>query len=223
MNVNVSCRDLKELNPLVKIQLEVALNDLKGQGINPLVTETYRTKERQYFLLGKGRTVNECVNMGVPKSKAKKYSNPNLSKVTWTINSIHMTRGAVDLVPQRIVNGKLLAVYDVKDKETQAIIKTMSKYGFEAGANWSHSPDSPHFQIANLNNSYKTYREKNNNPFVTKTIQQALKNKKFYNGKIDGIWGKKTTQAIKDFKKSLNWKVNGVVGVRALKKILSFL
>ena len=37
-------RDIKELNPLVQIMLEIALEKIKKKNIKPLIVETYRPK-----------------------------------------------------------------------------------------------------------------------------------------------------------------------------------
>ena len=112
-------RDLKELNPLVDFLATKALEDIRSQGVNPLVVETYRSQARQNKLYAQGRT------------------SPG-NKVTWTRNSKHTTRKAIDVVPQR--NGK--AIWNAKDKDFIIIINTMVAYGFEAGHNWKNTPDS---------------------------------------------------------------------------------
>ena len=50
------CRNTKKLNKLVQIMLAAALAEIKAKGVNPLVIETYRTRERQNYLYGQGRT-----------------------------------------------------------------------------------------------------------------------------------------------------------------------
>ena len=211
------CRDIKQLNALVRVQLELALADLKEQGVNPLVVETYRTKERQYMLYGQGRTKAQCQAKGVPT----KYADPSKSKVTSTLNSIHLTGFAVDVVPQRKVNGKMTAIWDVKDKDTQKIIATMIKYGFEAGANWTSFPDSPHFQVKSAKGV--NYSQANTTSWVTTAIQTALNKAIGANLKVDGIWGAKTTEAVNKFRKLNGWSQNGMFGTKALKNLFACL
>lgn len=207
-------RDIKELNPLVQVMLTLALEDIRKQGVNPLVVETYRPQSRQNELYCKGRTVVECIAKGISKSIATKYCTPGESKITWTLNSVHKSRKAVDLVPQR--NGD--AVWNTKDPQTQIIIKTMQKYGFEAGANWSTTPDSPHFQVKGDFN--KVFDAAHTTTYVTKAIQTAL-NKKINAGLIvDGAWGKKTTDAVNEFRKSKKYSLTGSLGTTALKALL---
>ncbi len=211
------CRDIQKLNGLVRVQLELALADLKEQGVNPLVVETYRTKERQYMLYGQGRTKAQCKAKGVPT----KYADPSKAKVTSTLNSIHLTGFAVDIVPQRKVNGKMTAIWDTKDKDTQKIIATMIKYGFEAGANWTSFPDSPHFQVKGVKGI--NYSQSNTTKWVTTAIQIAL-NKAIDAGLVvDGIWGVKTTEAVNKFRKKNGWSQNGMLGTKALKTLFKHL
>lgn len=218
VNVKTTTRDIEELNPLVKIMLEEALRKIRKNNIIPLVVETYRPKLRQYYLYGEGRTVATCVGAGMPKKYAQQYARKG-KQCTWTLNSIHIKRCAVDLVPQR--DGK--AIWNSKDKDTLKIIDVMKSVGFEAGANWHSSPDSPHFQVLGLGEKTKTFTKSNANKYVVKMIQKKLKKAGFYGDyAVDGSWGKATTTAIKKWKKSLGWTVNAKIGATALKKLLSY-
>lgn len=217
--VTNTTRDTNELNPLVKVMLDVAIGKIKKKKINPLIVETYRPKERQYYLYGKGRTYATCVGAGMPKNMAKTYADPDVSKVTWTLNSIHIKRCAVDLIPQR----DRKAIWNSNDKETKQIISIMQSVGFEAGANWTSSPDSPHFQVAGISNTKETFNKKNTNKFVTKVIQTQLKKAGFYKDyEIDGVWGTATDNEIKKWRKSVGYDVQTYIGVKALKKLLSY-
>lgn len=202
MAITDQIRDIKQLNPLCQVLLNLALTEIKSYGINPLVVETYRTQERQEMLYSQGRTT-----VG--------------NKVTWTLNSIHTQKNAVDVIPQRLINGRLTAIWNSKDKETLKIIEVMTKYGFEAGANWTSNADSPHFQLKGVSTSGTTYHAANTNKYITLMIQKAL-NKKMNAGLTeDGLWGAKTTAAINAFRKKNLWIVNGKLGAVALKKLLS--
>jgi len=230
-NTTSSIRNLNELHPLVKTLAELALQEIRDYGINPLVVETYRSKERQYYLYCKGRSYDEAVKGGVPAAKAKKYIDQLKAekytggKVTWTLNSIHIKRQAIDVVPQRIVNGKMTAIWNAKDPETKKIIATMSKYGFEAGANWKNNPDSPHFQVKGtlaktvFKRGYTTY-------YVTLAIQKALNQvPNLLKVKLveDGKWGDKTDEAVIAFRKYMKYKnKTAILGSEALKALFSF-
>ena len=52
-----------------------------------------------------------------------------------------------------------------------------------------------------------------------KTLQTALKDKGFYSGKIDGIYGKKTVSAVKAFQRKNGLKADGVAGPKTLGKL----
>jgi peptidoglycan L-alanyl-D-glutamate endopeptidase CwlK len=204
-NITEACKDKKELNSLCATLLDLAFAEIKEKGVNPLLVETYRPQTRQNYLYAQGRTA------------------PG-NKITWTLNSIHTLRNAVDVIPQRSVNGKMTAIWNSKDKETLKIISIMTKYGFEAGANWSSSPDSPHFQIKGVSTTEDEYSKANNNAFVTKMIQNAL-NKYLGNDLkvklvVDGDWGQRTTDAVNLFRNKNGWSSNGKLGSIALKELL---
>lgn len=218
MNVTSTVRDTAELNPLVEIMLQEALKRIRKEGINPLVVETYRPKERQYYLYGQGRSEKTCIGAGMPKNMAKKYAKSG-NQVTWTLSSIHIKRCAVDLIPQR--NGK--AIWNSKDKETLQIITIMKNVGFEAGANWKNSPDSPHFQVDGISTSGKNFTKSNTNKYITKMIQRQLKGAGYYKGyEVDGKWGTATDTAIKKWRKAQKWSSKAVIGTKALKKLLTY-
>lgn len=190
------CRNVKELNPLCQILLNKAIKEIEAEGISPLVIETYRSQARQNYLYSVGRTLPGA-------------------KVTWTQSSIHTKRNAVDVIPQRMIDDKMTAIWNANDKETKKIIFFMQKYGFEAGANWSSSPDSPHFQIKGVSDTAKSYSSSNTNVYITEMIQKLL------GITVDGKWGDKTTKAINKFRKLQGWKQDGKVGVQTLKKLLA--
>ena len=196
------CRDIKELNQLCQILLNKAIEEIKDTGINPLVVETYRSQVRQNYLYEQGRT------------------RPG-AKVTQTLSSVHTLRNAVDLIPQRRIDGKMTAIWNANDKETKKIIFSMQKYGFEAGANWSSSPDSPHFQIKGVSKTAKSYSITNTNSFITKMIQKLLNEKNNAGLIVDGKWGSNTTKEVNKFREKFNWKEDGKVGVETLKKLLA--
>lgn len=216
VNVKETVRDINKLNPIVQILLREALEQIKERGINPLVVETYRPKLRQYYLYGQGRTQAQCIGAGMPKKYAKEYAKPKETKVTWTLDSIHIKKCAVDLIPQR--NGK--AIWNSNDKETKKIIAIMEKVGFEAGANWKNSPDSPHFQVEGI--SGKVLKKSNTNKFLTKMVQRQLKKIGFYDYEIDGKWRTATDRAVKKWKKHMGWTANSNLGLKAIKTLVGY-
>lgn len=218
-NITTSCRDVRELNGLVQAMLNLAIKDIISQGVTPLVVETYRSQDRQNMLYCQGRTIAECTAKGIKTSFAKAYCNPKGGKVTWTLNSVHKSRKAVDVVPQRKVNGKMTAIWNTKDPQTQVIINTMQMYGFEAGANWATTPDSPHFQVKG--DFSNVFTQKNNNTHVTKAIQVALNSKINAGIVVDGKWGPATDKAVSAFRKFMKYKsTKPMIGAAALKDLM---
>lgn len=228
INVSVMVRDLTQLNPIVKVMAELAIAEVEQNGVDALVTETYRPQERQYYLYCKNRTLEQAVAGGVPKDKAikylallekEKYDGP---KVTWTLKSIHIKKRALDVVPQRKVNGKMAAIWNVNDPDTKKLIAIMSKYGFEAGANWKSNSDSPHYQVdANITTYVnRTHTTK----FLTTAIQKALIKAGIEGVMVDGIWGAGLDKAVTAFRKKMKYKNTlPILGAAALKKLLSYL
>ena len=218
--VTEQCRDVRELNSLVETMLNLAIKDIVSQGVTPLIVETYRSQERQNYLYCQGRSISECTAKGINRQFAESYCTPKSKKVTWTLNSVHKSRKAVDVVPQRKVNGKMTAIWNANDKQTQIIIKTMQKYGFEAGANWTSNPDSPHFQIKG--NFTTTFSSANNTPFITRAIQSKLNERECNKLVVDEKWGKATTDAINRFRECKGYgTVNGKLGAVALKDLFA--
>ena len=212
------CSDTKELNKIVRAMLELALSDIKSQGVNPLVVETYRPQERQNYLYCQGRTIAEATAKGINRTFAEAYCSPKAGKVTWTLNSVHKGRKAVDVVPQRIVKGKMTAIWNTRDPQTQIIIRTMQKYGFEAGANWTTTPDSPHFQVKG--DFTNVFDNKHNTTFVTKAIQARLNERECNQLVVDGKWGSATTAAVNRFRKCRGYKTQlGQIGAVAFKDL----
>lgn len=214
------CSDVKELNKLVRVMLELTIADIKSQGVNPLIVETYRPQERQNYLYCQGRTIAEATAKGINRSFAEAYCNPKAGKVTWTLNSVHKSRKAVDVVPQRKVNGKMTAIWNTKDPQTQIIIRTMQKYGFEAGANWTTTPDSPHFQVKG--DFTNIFDRNHTTEFVTRAVQIRLNERECNKLVVDGKWGGKTTDAVNRFRRCMNYKTQlGQIGAEAFKALFS--
>jgi len=119
-----------------------------------------------------------------------------------------------------MIDGRMTAIWNANDKETKKIISIMTKYGFAAGANWSSSPDSPHFEIKGVGDTAKSYSTTNTNTYVTKMIQRLLNEKNNAKLIVDGKWGNGTTNAVNNFRGKFGWKKDGKVGIATLKKLL---
>jgi len=122
MDITKPCRDLNELLPEVKKGAELFLEECKRQGLNVLITETYRSQERQNYLYEQGRT------------------RPG-KKVTWTKKSKHTSRRAFDICKN--VRGK---EYDNSDGFFKKCADIAVSIGFTAGYYWDKQ-DMPHIQL----------------------------------------------------------------------------
>ena len=120
----INSRSLDDLLPVVKVKVQQFLDKAKAEGIDLLVTSTYRDNESQNVLYAQGRTTG-----GTKVTNAKAGQ------------SFHNWRCAVDVVP--IVNGK--AVWN--DVNTWARVGVIGKsVGLEWAGDWKKFKEFPHFQ-----------------------------------------------------------------------------
>lgn len=115
-------RDIEDLTPNARQACRLFLSECERAGLNVLITETYRSQERQNSLYEIGRT------------KPGK-------KVTWTKNSRHTSRRAWDIC-KNVKGG------EYSDKE---FFKQCGKIAESLGITWGGSwktPDYPHFEIS---------------------------------------------------------------------------
>jgi hypothetical protein len=75
------CADIRSLWEPFRRKVERLLDRLTERGFDPIIFEAVRTRERQEWLYGYGRTHH-------------KHSKP----VTWTMNSRHLSGKAVDII-----------------------------------------------------------------------------------------------------------------------------
>lgn len=116
-----ACRDISELTPTAQKACNLFLEKCKMSGLNVLITETYRSQERQNYLYEQGRT------------------RPG-NKVTWTKNSRHTSRRAWDICQN--VKGKEYA--------DSGFFKACGQIAKELGITWGGTwkqADTPHFEI----------------------------------------------------------------------------
>lgn len=117
-------RDINELLPIVRQKCQQFLDECKKQGINVVVTGTYRSFAEQDALYAKGRTAAGQI---VTNAKGGQ--------------SLHNHKIAFDCVP--IVNN--VAVYD-NNALWAKLSQIGASLGLEWGGNWATFPDKPHFQ-----------------------------------------------------------------------------
>ena len=124
-DITRACRDLNKLSPKGKQACELFLAECKKQGLNVLVTETYRSQARQSYLYEQGRTRPGRIVT-------------NVEKVGY-----HNSGNAWDICKN--VKGQEYSDNAFFSK-CGAIAKTL---GIEWGGYWSGFVDKPHFQISN--------------------------------------------------------------------------
>lgn len=160
MDVTKSCRDIKELTPQAQVACGLFMAECKKQGLNVLITETYRSQERQDYLYEQGRTRVGKV-------------------VTWTHNSRHTSRRAWDICKN--VKGQEYSDSNFF-KQCGIIAKQL---GITWGGTWKSSPDTPHFEIGtdwktptkinNVGNIKANLSDKELADAVSKIIKSGIK------------------------------------------------
>ncbi len=147
MSVAKTVRDISELTVNAQKACNLFLEECKRQGLNVLITETYRSQERQNYLYEQGRT------------------RPG-NKVTWTKSSRHTSRRAWDIC-KNVKGGEYSD--SAFFKKCGEIAK---KYGITWGGTWK-TPDTPHFEIS----EDWEYKEVNEMTNEEKKEFEALKEK----------------------------------------------
>ena len=121
----INSRSLNDLLPEAKKRVEQFLAAAKAQGIDLLVTSTYRDNASQDALYAQGRT-----------APGKIVTNARAGQ------SFHNYRCAVDVVP--IKNGK--PVWDAKDPVWQKVGSLGKAAGLEWAGDWKRFKEMAHFQ-----------------------------------------------------------------------------
>jgi peptidoglycan L-alanyl-D-glutamate endopeptidase CwlK len=127
----INSRSLNELVPIVKQKVEELIALCNDEGIDLLVTSTYRDNESQAALYAQGRTAMGHI-----------VTNANAG------DSFHNYRCAVDVVPLK--NGKPVWGTKGDDGELwQKIGKIGEGVGLEWAGNWRTFKELAHFQFTN--------------------------------------------------------------------------
>lgn len=121
----INSRDINELIPPVKERVEKFKALCKENGIDLLITSTYRDNESQNALYAQGRTAPGKI---VTNAKAGQ---------SW-----HNFRCAIDVVP--LVNGK--PVWDGEDPIWAKVGKLGKDAGLEWAGDWKKFRELAHFQ-----------------------------------------------------------------------------
>ena len=124
----INSRSLRDLHPKVSILAQKMIAECHKNGIDLLVTSTFRDAEAQNALYAQGRTRAGAI---VTNAKAGQ--------------SFHNYRVAFDVVP--IVNGKPVWGTDGEDgKLWQSVGRTGKSVGLEWAGDWERPKEYPHFQ-----------------------------------------------------------------------------
>lgn len=121
----INSRKLEDLLPPVRERVERMIAACKAEGIDLLVTSTYRDNASQEALYAQGRTAPGRIVTNARSGQ-----------------SYHNYRCAVDVVPIR--NGK--AIWDAKDAVWQRIGALGKAAGLEWAGDWKRFKEFPHFQ-----------------------------------------------------------------------------
>lgn len=115
------CKDISELTPNAQKACNLFLSKCRERGLKVLITETYRSQQRQNYLYEQGR------------SRSGKI-------VTWTKNSRHTSRRAWDICQN--IKGK-----EYSDSRFFKACGDIAKsLGITWGGTWKQA-DTPHFEI----------------------------------------------------------------------------
>lgn len=121
----INSRNLDDLLPIVQKKVKSFIDLCHTNGIDILVTSTYRDNESQNALYAQGRTV-----------PGKKVTNAKAGE-SW-----HNYRCAIDVVPLR--NGK--PVWDGSDPIWQKVGQYGKEAGLEWAGDWKKFKELAHFQ-----------------------------------------------------------------------------
>lgn len=131
----MSSRKLSDLHPDLEVKANQMLAECKHQGIDIIITCTYRSAEEQLALYKQGReTPGKIVTAAKPGQSAHNSVNPNGSP----------SAQAFDVVP--LINGK--PQWDAQDPIWQRVGAIGKSFGLEWGGDWVGLYDLPHFQLA---------------------------------------------------------------------------
>ena len=128
----MASRKLTDLSPAAKVLVEKFIEACDKQGIDLLVTCTWRSNEEQNELYAQGRSKPGRI---VTNAKAGQ------SRHNGMLNGKPAST-AVDVVI--IENGK--CIWDVKDPRWAVVGKIGESVGLEWAGRWKKFPEFPHFQ-----------------------------------------------------------------------------
>lgn len=122
MSVTKMVRDISALSPEAQKACNLFMAECKKRGLKVLITETYRSQERQNYLYEQGRTRPGKV-------------------VTWTKKSRHTSRRAWDICKNK----------KGEEYSDESFFKACGDVAAELGITWGgtwKTPDTPHFEVS---------------------------------------------------------------------------
>jgi peptidoglycan L-alanyl-D-glutamate endopeptidase CwlK len=131
-------RLLADLHPDIAPLVRWFLDDCKKNGLDILVTCTWRSGAEQKELYAKGR---DAFGNIIDRNKVVTYAKAGKSKHNFMIGDIPASK-AVDIVPRR---GKEL-IWDKNDPSWKQVGEIGENCGLEWGGRWKRQ-DYPHFQL----------------------------------------------------------------------------
>ncbi|NLY20392.1 MAG: M15 family metallopeptidase [Tissierellia bacterium] len=122
ISVEDTIRDIDELDSETKEKCEEFVSLCEQEGLNVLITETYRTQARQDYLYSLGRDIEGDI-------------------VTWTRKSKHLERRAFDIAKN--IPGEEYS----DEKFFKRCAEIGQGIGLNAGYFWDANQDKAHFQL----------------------------------------------------------------------------
>lgn len=136
-----STRDLGLLAPGIAQQARTVLELMRADGHDPIVFETLRTRERVWYLFGKGRTAAQCRVASVPET----YAWPDcpdgiVTKANRLEDTVHAYGLAFDVISASRRWGAPAAFWSSLERACQQV-------GLFWAGRWPTLPDRPHCQV----------------------------------------------------------------------------
>lgn len=141
--ITTANRKIEALTPEMQVRVKKWLELCKQAKLDVLITETARSKARQFWLYCKGRVVTPAMEIKyLGYDDPSIASDPGAKQVTWTLASKHLEGKAIDFC--FLKNGKAVwegqwdKAYDIA--ETVGLVSLYRKTGV----------DRPHLEFNNL-------------------------------------------------------------------------
>lgn len=144
MHFKLSTRSLNTLATVDPRMQRIVKRAIQITEVDFVVVQGKRTWDEQARLYGQGRTVAQMRSAGLPGV----YADPSKPKVTWTMNSNHLSGRAVDLAAwyEGKINWDNLGLYRRIAHAMKAAAE-IEKLPVIWGGDWVRTKDLPHFEV----------------------------------------------------------------------------